>query len=252
MERTDAQAPAGSAGRGFRRILRRLASRRMVLLLLFLFGSGWLLWARCGVRGCPPVERLAAYRPDGAPVLLDRTGEPFALLAPVERRMVHLDSLPAHVPAAFLSVEDRRFFAHGGIDWIRVGGALLANLRAGRTVQGSSTITMQLARNVFADRLPARQRTWRRKLLEARVARQIEARFTKAEILELYLNHIYFGNGAYGVEAAARHYFDRPAARLTVDQAAVLAALPKASARAAGSRAGADGAAGRAGRRRGP
>ena len=211
-----------------RRWVRRLSSKRSLLVILLIGGTTSLLWARCGIRGCPPVERLTAYQPGRAPVLLDRNGEQFASLTPVERRMVALEALPDHVPAAFLAVEDRRFFRHRGIDWIRVGGAALANIRAGRAIQGSSTITMQLARNVFADRIPARERTFRRKLLEARVARRIEKRFTKEEILELYLNHIYFGNGAYGIEAAARHYFDRSASKLTVEQAALLAALPKA------------------------
>jgi len=231
-ESSGAGAAAGTATprRAFRAagLLRRFRSRRVLASMVALSAILWLLWARCGVRGCPAVERLAAYQPGGALVLLDRRGEAFARIAPVERRTVSVESLPKYVPAAFIAVEDRRFFEHRGIDWIRVGGALLANLRAGRAIQGSSTITMQLARNVFADRIPARQRTMRRKMLEARVARRIEKRFTKNEILELYLNHIYFGNGAYGIEAAARHYFGRPAERLTVEQAALLAALPKA------------------------
>ncbi len=229
--RTTGPAAAGAVGsrrRPFLSALRRLKSRRMLAVLFITTGLTWLLWARCGIRGCPPVERLVSYQPGGAPVILDRGGKPFARLTPVPRQVVRIDSLPAHVPAAFVAVEDRRFYRHAGIDWIRVVGAALANVRAGRTVQGSSTITMQLARNVFPDRIRSQERTLRRKLLEARVARRIEKRFTKDEILELYLNHIYFGNGAYGVEAASRHYFGRSASALSVEQAALLAALPKA------------------------
>jgi penicillin-binding protein 1A len=202
--------------------------RGLLLAVTLLAGLALVLWTRCGLAGCPDVSRLASYQPGGAPVLLDRTGQPFAVLAPVERSMVRLDSLPAHVPAAFLAVEDRRFYRHRGVDWIRVGGATLANARAGAAVQGSSTITMQLARNVFAERIPATEKTFRRKLLEARVARSIERRFAKHEILELYLNHIYFGGGAWGIEAASRHYFGRSAKDLSLDQSALLAAIPKA------------------------
>lgn len=161
-------------------------------------------------------------------MLLDRDGEALTRLLPVDRTVVPLDSLPAHVADAFIAVEDRRFFDHDGVDWRRVLGALAANLRAGRYDEGASTITMQLARNLFPDRLPASSRTLRRKLLEARVALAIERRFTKPEILELYLNHVYFGKGAYGIEAAAIAYFDCPASQLSVGQAATLAALLRA------------------------
>jgi penicillin-binding protein 1A len=195
-----------------------------VLCLFMLLG---FLWQRCGLAGCPNVGRLSAYQPGGATVLLDVDGEPFADIAPVEYDVVSLDSLPAYVPAAFLAVEDKRFYDHNGVDFRRVGGALLADLRAGGFVQGFSTIPMQLARNVWPDRLPGRQRTLRRKMLEIRVAADIEQRYTKDEILELYLNHIYFGAGAYGIEAASRSYFGKPARRLTLQEAAVLAALPK-------------------------
>ena len=185
-------------------------------------------WQRCGIKGCPNVQRLTSYQPNGATVLLDRNQKEFADLAPVQRRMVSLDSLPAHVINAFLAVEDKRFYDHNGVDWRRVGGAMFANLRLGRKAQGSSTISMQLARNLYPNEVPGQERTFRRKLLEVRVARAIENRFEKREILELYLNHIYFGNGAYGVEAAAQHYFRRPARKLLISQGAMLAAMPKA------------------------
>jgi len=193
-----------------------------VVLIVLVFG-----WTRCGVRGCPDVSRLASYRPGGAPVLLDRDGRPFGDLAPVEGELVTLRSLPKHVPAAFVAVEDRRFYDHGAVDLRRVAGALWANVRSHKVEEGSSTITMQLARNVFPERIPGQQRTLSRKLLEVRVAMGIEHRFKKDEILEMYLNHIYFGNGARGIEAAARHYFGAHAKDLTVAQSALLAALPK-------------------------
>jgi penicillin-binding protein 1A len=204
----------------------RLRAGAVVMLSALL--AGWVLWERCGLRGCPSVDRLAAYQPGGASVLLDRDGEPFADLRPVQHRLVPLDSIPAHLQQAFVAVEDRRFYEHGGVDWRRVAGAALADLRAGELAQGSSTITMQLARNVFPDRLPGQRRTFRRKILEVRVARDIEKRFSKDEILELYLNHIYFGGGSYGIGAAAQHYFRARVGELDLPAAALLAALPKA------------------------
>jgi penicillin-binding protein 1A len=195
-----------------------------ILVVAVLLG---VLWQRCGVGGCPNVGRLTAYQPGGASVLLDAHGEPFATLAPVEHEVVALETLPAFVPAAFLAVEDQRFYEHNGIDFRRVGGALVADIRARGFVQGFSTITMQLARNVWPERLPGRRRTLTRKVLEIRVAHDIERNYTKDEILELYLNHIYFGGGSYGIDAASRNYFGKPASGLTLAEAAVLAAMPK-------------------------
>jgi len=188
------------------------------------------LYANCGIKGCPDIDSLAAYQPNGAPVLLDRFGKKFGDLAPFERVVVPLDSLGDHIPNAFIAVEDRRFHRHHGVDWTRVMGAAVANIKRGGVAQGSSTITMQLARNVFPEELPGSERTFRRKLNEARVAQLIERRFSKAEILEMYLNHIYFGGGAYGIEAAARHHFGKSAKNLRLSEAAMLAALPKAPA----------------------
>jgi len=200
------------------------AALAVAVVILLVLGVGW---TRCGIRGCPDVRRLASYRPGGAPVLLDREGRPFGDLAPVEGELVTLKSLPKYVAEAFLAVEDRRFYEHGAVDWMRVGGALWANVRSHKVEEGSSTITMQLARNVFPERIPGQERTVARKLLEVRVALEIEHEFKKDEILELYLNHIYFGNGARGIEAAARHYFGVHARELSLPQAALLAALPK-------------------------
>jgi len=209
--------------------LRSVLRARTTWVLLILAGAlAALLWERCGIAGCPDVSRLASYQPGNASVLLDRNGRPFADLSPVRHRLVTLEDLPAYVPAAFIAVEDKRFYSHRGVDWRRVPGAALANLLAGDIREGFSTITMQLARNVFGERLPASERTLARKLLEIRVAREIEARFTKQEILELYLNHIYFGGGAYGIEAAAQQYFGKDAKSLSLEQAALLAALPRA------------------------
>lgn len=203
--------------------LRELAIAIAAVILLDI-----TLFASCGLRGCPAPEALRAYQPDGASVLLDRRGREFADLAPHQRESVALDALPDHVTDAFVAVEDRRFFEHNGVDWRRVMGAAASNIFSKGGRQGSSTITMQLSRNIFSEQLRAGDISLRRKLFEARVATSIEKKFSKNEILELYLNHIYFGGGAYGIQAAARHYFDKPASRLELHETALLAAMPKA------------------------
>ncbi|MBI4545858.1 MAG: transglycosylase domain-containing protein [Gemmatimonadetes bacterium] len=175
-------------------------------------GAALLLWERCGLRGCPDVDRLRGYMPEQASLVLDRRGRELAKLYVVRRVVVPLDLLPQHAPAAFVAIEDRRFWEHGGVDWWRVPVALWRNLRSLEVREGFSTITMQLARNLFPQELPPRERTPWRKLGEMRVAQEIEERYGKRDILELYLNQIYFGSGAWGIEAAAQEYFGKPAA----------------------------------------
>jgi penicillin-binding protein 1A len=177
------------------------------VLLVCLLVTFAILWLRCGGSGCPDVSRLRAYQPGKASRVLDRQGRLFAELRPVEGATVPLQQVSPQARAAFLAVEDRRFYRHGAVDLPRVIGAALANLRRLSYEEGFSTITMQLARNLFPERIRARERTLARKLVEIRVACELEDRFDKDEILELYLSHIYFGNGARGIEAAARHYF---------------------------------------------
>jgi penicillin-binding protein 1A len=213
----------------------RLEGRRLALALiglalgLYLSAATFagLAWFRCGIDGCPDVARLRSYQPGKASRVLDRKGRLFAELRPVEGETLPLRRIPAHVRAAFLAIEDQRFYGHHGVDWRRVMGAAAANLRRTSYGEGFSTITMQLARNVFPRRIDPRERSLGRKLLEMRVAYAIEDRFSKDEILELYLSHIYFGNGARGIDAAARHYFGIGASSLSLAQAALLAALPK-------------------------
>jgi penicillin-binding protein 1A len=231
----------GSAGKrgGARRVRRpaiplgRLRSRLLAgtagALLLGAAVAG-VLWARCGLSGCPDPGALATYVPGGAPLLLDRDGQVFASLHPLPWEVIPLEELPAVLPQAFVAVEDRRFHRHGGVDWFRVVGAAFRNFGSEGRPEGASTLTMQLARSVFPDRIPRSDRTLRRKLVEARVARSIERRYGKPRILELYLNNLYLGGGAHGVQAAARHYFDRDAAALDLPRAALLAALARAPA----------------------
>jgi penicillin-binding protein 1A len=208
---------------------RLLIAAGAVLLLCGLIGA--VLWYRCGIRGCPDVDMLKGYMPDEASVLLDRDGKEVGKLFVERRVIVGVDSLPEQVLNAFVAVEDKRFWTHGGVDWRRVMGALVQNVKSGGIEEGSSTITMQLARNVFPEQLPANRKTIWRKLGEARVAREIESRYSKREILELYLNQIYFGSGAYGIQAAAEEYFGKSATKLELAEATLLAALPRAPSR---------------------
>ncbi|MEK9968095.1 MAG: penicillin-binding protein 1A [Ferrovibrio sp.] len=140
-----------------------------------------------------------------------------------------LKTLPPYLPQALLATEDRRFYSHFGIDPLGLARASFANLRAGRTVQGGSTLTQQLAKNVFLNA----DRTLKRKVQELMLAFRLEHRFSKDQILEMYLNRVYFGAGAYGVEAAAQRYFDKPAAKLTLGESAMLVGLLKAPSRLA-------------------
>jgi penicillin-binding protein 1A len=136
---------------------------------------------------------------------------------------VDLAKLPAYVPAAFVAIEDRRFYSHPGFDAMGMARALVADLGQGKAAQGASTITQQLARNLFL----TSDRTVERKGVELIYAIELEQKYSKDQILGLYLSRVYFGAGAYGIEAAARRYFDKPAARLTLREAAMLAALMK-------------------------
>ncbi len=156
-----------------------------------------------------------------ATVVMDRRGTPAFSFYTEQRIDVPLDHVSPHMVDAVVAVEDRRFYAHHGVDPVRVVAAAYRNVRAGRILQGASTITQQLAR---AARLSP-TRTFERKLREALIALRLEQRYTKAQILEGYLNTVYFGEGYYGVEAASRGYFDKPAAALTPAESALLAGL---------------------------
>ena len=137
---------------------------------------------------------------------------------------VDLATLPPHLADAVLAIEDRRFRSHLGVDLRGIGRALVANLTAGGVREGGSTITQQLARLLYL----SQERTLRRKLQEAMLAVWLELRLSKDEILERYLNGVYFGAGAYGVEGAARRYFRKPARELSLSEAAMLAGLIQA------------------------
>ncbi len=167
--------------------------------------------------------RLPPIRRDPQITYLDRSGAVIAVRGGRYGPPVDITRLPAYVPAAFVAIEDRRFWSHEGFDPLGMARAAIADLGAGRAAQGASTITQQLARNLFL----SQDQTVERKARELVYAVELEQTYSKRQILGLYLSRAYFGAGAYGLEAAARRYFDRPAARLTLRQAAMLAALMK-------------------------
>ncbi len=175
----------------------------------------------------PPLDDVPALKRQPAVTLLAADGRRFARFGQVAAEPVRVKDLPPYVPGAVLAVEDSRFYDHFGIDLLGLARAVLTNIAAGRIVQGGSTITQQLAKNVFL----GPERTLRRKVQEVILALWLEERFTKDEILSLYLNRVYFGGGNFGIEAAARSYFAKPARKLELNEAAMLAGLLKAPSR---------------------
>lgn len=180
---------------------------------------------------CLDLHRLVNEEPAAASIVTDRNGVEIARFFFEDRRPLKLDEIPKVLSSAVVATEDARFYAHHGVDYVRVGGAALKNVLVRRTAQGFSTITMQLARTTYPELLPVTEKTLRRKLAEVRVAREIEEALTKPQILERYLNTVYLGQGAYGVESAARRYFGKPVGKLTLGEAALIAGLPRAPSR---------------------
>ena len=172
----------------------------------------------------PDISNLSLQERSRSVRLLDRSGQVFATFGAYHGAPLAVDALPPHLAAALVATEDRRFYDHFGIDVIGVARAAMVNFEAGRIRQGGSTLTQQLAKNVFLT--PAR--TLERKVQEVLLALWLEARFSKAELLTIYLNRVYFGAGAYGVTAAADTYFGKSARALTVPEAALLMGLLKA------------------------
>ena len=170
-----------------------------------------------------PTNMEEYLKPDAASQFYDIKGNLIYTTLSEERRIpVELKDVPKHTQEAFIAIEDRRFYEHSGIDFLGTTRALISTL-SGREVQGGSTITQQLAKNAFL----TQERTITRKIKEAFIARELEKKYTKDEILNMYLNHIYFGQGSYGVESAAMYYFGKHVQDLTIAESATLAAMPK-------------------------
>lgn len=213
------------------------------------WGAVACVWCVIGLAGLvgyyamklPPIDQLAVPKRPPNVAILAADGTLMANRGETGGSNVPISELPKYVPKAFVAIEDRRFYDHFGLDIIGLGRALFRNMTSGRVEQGGSTLTQQLAKNLFL----TQERTMSRKAQEAILALWLERNYRKDQILELYLNRVYFGSGAYGIEAAAQKYFAKSSRLLTLGEAAVLAGLMKSPSRLAPNR-NAEGAAERA------
>jgi penicillin-binding protein 1A len=212
--------------------LQSVETGRKRLIGRLIFGALVLLAAAVGVAGglllvystdLPQVEALEHYRPISSSELYDINGNPIGSFALQRRVVSSYNDFPPVLIEALVSIEDKEFYRHWGINVWRIAGAAFRDIESGGKVQGASTLTMQLARNLFL----SPDRSFHRKIQEALLAIQIERRFTKQQILTLYGNQIYLGHGVYGFEAASEYYFSKPARQLTLPEAALIAGLPK-------------------------
>ncbi len=204
---------------------RKLVGRVLFALLVLLSAlvgafSGLLLVYTTDL---PQVEALESYRPSSITELYDDRGNVIGSFALQRRVVASYDDFAPVLRDALVSIEDKDFYRHSGINFWRIVGAAYRDIRSGGKVQGASTLTMQLARNLFL----SPDRSFHRKVQETMLAIQIERRFTKPQIFTLYANQIFLGHGVYGFEAASEFYFSKPARKLTLPEAALLAGLPK-------------------------
>ncbi|MFO0998020.1 MAG: penicillin-binding protein 1A [Alphaproteobacteria bacterium] len=206
------------------------------------FGLGLLFWGGIALAALvvyfaydmPESSRLAAVDRRPSITILGADGRVLMSYGDLYGEPVELRQLPDFLPKAVLATEDRRFYEHGGLDPVGILRAFVANVRAGKVVQGGSTISQQLAKNLFLNP----DRTMRRKVQETLLALWLEQRYNKDQILTIYLNRVYFGAGTYGVEAAAQRYFGKPARSLSLYESAMLAGLLKAPSRFSPARDG--------------
>ena len=198
---------------------------KQIILLVMGIGAGLyvLLAGMYAMWDLPKADSLQSFRYRAATQVFDRNDEAFAKLFEQNRVPVSLGEMSAYLPMAIVANEDTRFESHLGIDPIGIMRSLLRNIKAGEIVEGGSTVTQQLAREMFL----TQERTMTRKLKEALLALVLEQKFTKAEIMEAYLNQVYFGEGAYGVEAASQAYFKKSARELTLAESALIAGLAR-------------------------
>lgn len=207
---------------------------------LVYWGTVLSLWAAIAVIGVvvyvgahlPPIQSLEIPKRPPTIQIVGIDGSMLAQRGEMAGANVALKDLPPYLPKAFIAIEDRRFYSHFGIDPVGIARALVTNVLHRGVSQGGSTLTQQLAKNLFL----TQERTIRRKLQEAELAIWLERKHSKNEILELYLNRVYFGSGAYGVEAAAQKYFGKSARNVTIAEAAMLAGLVKSPSRLAPNR----------------
>ncbi len=206
---------------GGRKLVGRVLFGLLILIAILVGATGGLLLVY--TTDLPQVDALEAYRPSSITELYDDHGKVIGSFALQRRVVVGYEDFPPVLRDALVSIEDKDFYKHSGINFWRIVGAAYRDIESGGKAQGASTLTMQLARNLFL----SPDRNWQRKVKEAMLAIQIERRFTKPQILTLYANQIALGHGVFGFEAASEFYFSKPAKQLTLPEAALLAGLPK-------------------------
>src|SRR6202521_5876150 len=206
---------------GGRRLVGRVLFGLLVLVSILVGATTGLLLVY--TTDLPQVDALEAYRPSSITELYDDHGRVIGSFALQRRVVAGYDDFPPVLRDALVSIEDKDFYRHSGINFWRIVGAAYRDVESGGKVQGESTLTMQLARNLFL----SPDRSFHRKVQEVMLAIQIERRFTKPQIFTLYANQIFLGHGVYGFEAASEYYFGKPARQLTLTEAALLAGLPK-------------------------
>ncbi|MGD8462009.1 MAG: transglycosylase domain-containing protein, partial [Desulfobacterales bacterium] len=175
----------------------------------------------------PQIRALEHFKPDAVTRIYSADKVLLAELFIEKREPVPLETIPRYLTAALVATEDRKFYKHSGVDLKGIARAIIKDIRAGEFVEGASTITQQLAKTLFL----TPRKTLVRKIKEAILAFQLERRYTKDEILELYLNQVYFGSGAYGVESAAKIFFGKPVKDLNLSECALVAGMPKSPSR---------------------
>lgn len=203
----------------------------MIVLGLMGLVSAYLYWLYLlqGVPNLPPKDALWQANREPAIEFLDANSDTIAIRGPRYGRAIDLSELPPHVARSFIAAEDKRYYEHDGADTTAMFRAAVSNVWSGKTVSGASTITQQLVKNLVL----SPERSMKRKVQEIHLARQLEEEMSKDEILELYLNRVYFGSGFYGLGAASRFYFAKEPRDLTLAEASLLATLPKAPSRLA-------------------
>ncbi len=217
---SDERRPRRRTVRKVNRLRLAIVAGIFILLVFAGTGVGLVLFSAKNMPAWSPT----ALQPNLPSFLYDKDGKEVTKIYVENRVPVQFEKVPDSLKNAFLATEDIRFYQHNGLDVRRILGALLADVKAGKAAQGASTITQQLVKRAFL----TPEKTLRRKIQEALLAVQVERKYTKEEIFEMYLNQIYFGEGAYGIQSAAQVYFGKDAEDLTLEESALLVALPKA------------------------
>ncbi|MBW2469517.1 MAG: transglycosylase domain-containing protein, partial [Deltaproteobacteria bacterium] len=205
--------------------------KRKLFIILFLI-AGALCGCLAGAffaltHDLPQIRALEHFKPDAVTRIYSADRVLLAELFVEKREPVPLETIPRYLVAALVATEDRKFYKHSGVDLKGIARAIIKDIKAGEFVEGASTITQQLAKTLFL----TPRKTLVRKLKEAILSFQLERRYTKDEILELYLNQVYFGSGAYGVESAAKIFFGKPVKDLNLAECALVAGMPKSPSR---------------------